>query len=442
MSDAQWSNVCNHVDSCALTGAAAFFAGIPDAALIANGPIWCYFYALRHLESSCPNVASRFHCSQPDNSAVVYGTEECLSKLLQQLRQTAKPAVLLIENSCSIGLIGDDIAGIAAQIGFDCPVICLDSGGLNGGFQDGYRAAAREYFAKTVLAAPAAVRPRSVNLLGCSAAYYNAANDHAELVRLLTLAGYEVVASPGAGSTTAQIAKMRSAELNLVIQRELGEPLAMQLQELYGMPYLAALPPYGLDGTVAWLAAVNAAFAGSSRSNYAPWEQEADNAKRFLSAATLDMQRLWGDPWFDRVVVAAPSSTALGLSQALRCEWVDAGYLTTIIHGNAQPVAPSALSCSDETIHAAHGSSAVETALRRLNGGLLLGSGNEKARVQHLELHAVQTLQIALPVHDEILISDRPFMGLRGARFLYETIWNRYIEQQQLTALNHRCFCK
>ena len=43
--DNHWGNICERVDTCALTGAAAFAAGIKDAKILANGPLWCYFYA-------------------------------------------------------------------------------------------------------------------------------------------------------------------------------------------------------------------------------------------------------------------------------------------------------------------------------------------------------------------------------------------------------------
>ena len=43
---AEWGNVCSRVDTCALTGAAAFFTGIKGAEVLVNGPLWCYFYAL------------------------------------------------------------------------------------------------------------------------------------------------------------------------------------------------------------------------------------------------------------------------------------------------------------------------------------------------------------------------------------------------------------
>ena len=74
LTDKQWENICERVDTCALTGAAAFVASIPKAEILANGPLWCYFYALRHLEASEHSIAQRFHGSQPDNNAIVYGS--------------------------------------------------------------------------------------------------------------------------------------------------------------------------------------------------------------------------------------------------------------------------------------------------------------------------------------------------------------------------------
>ena len=145
---AEWGNVCSRVDTCALTGAAAFFTGIKGAEVLVNGPLWCYFYALRHLETvsythlTLPTIYSRlgerFHGSQPDNNAVVYGTEECLTDALDYIRENRAPSILLIENSCSVSLIGDDIEGIAAKAKLPFSVIGMDSGGLRGGFAEGY----------------------------------------------------------------------------------------------------------------------------------------------------------------------------------------------------------------------------------------------------------------------------------------------------------------
>lgn len=425
---AQWSNVCTQVNTCALTGAAAFFAGIPDAAIVVNGPLWCYFYALRYVEKSCAGVGKRFLGTQPDNNAVVYGTEDCLLETLGSLRQSLRPSVLLIENSCSVSLIGDDIAGIAGQAALPCPVVCMDSGGLTGGFWEGYRAAANAYFGVMPLKKRASVQPRSVNLLGCTPCYYNMENDLREIRRMLALAGYTVLACPGAGSSTAEIAVMTRAELNLVIHAELGLTLAQDLQQQYGIPYLSLLPPYGTDGSLNWLKAIGQVLPAGGNGRQAI-EREADTLRSRLRAATRDFQLLWGEPWFERALVAAPGSVAFGLARALRSEWIDTGSLAVVLHnGEAVYPVPAGI---DAVLDGQNDSRAIEEHLVNLAPGLLLASGQEKALLQQQGVANVICQNISLPVHDEIILHDRPLMGLRGSYHMVERLWNQYMNYRQ-----------
>lgn len=422
----KWDNVCTQVNTCALTGAATFFAGIPDAAILSNGPLWCYFYALRHLEKTEPEIAARFYCSQADNSAVVYGTEEKLLNILQLLRKNIRPAVLLIENSCSVSLIGDDVAGIASQVDLPWPVVCLDTGGSQGGFREGYCAAAKEYFSVMPLQPRNLVKSRTVNLLGCTIGYYNSAHDINELKRMLALAGYQVLACPGVGSSTEEIAKMTEAELNIVVHEELGLEVAKILQEHYGMPYISLLPPYGIDGSLHWLQELGQAMHRESNHLQAV-QKEANNWEKKLRLATLGMQRIWGEIWFEKALVAAPSSVALGIAKALRYEWADIGYLSVLLH-DCLPVQfiPAEI---DELLDG--DSQLLEKKLASLEGGLLLASSNEKTILQQQAVANVVCQNIALPVHDEVILSDRPFMGLRGNCHLNERLWNQYIDFSQ-----------
>ncbi|QDR81173.1 nitrogenase component 1 [Sporomusa termitida] len=420
----RWDNVCTEGNTCALTGAAAFFAGIPDAAMVVNGPLWCYFYALRYLEKSCPNISNRLFCTQTDHTAVVYGTEEYLLEVLQSLRQSSRPAVLLIENSCAVSLIGDDLAGIAAQADMPCPVVCMDSGGLIGGFWEGYRTAAKAYLAAMPLKSRGQVEPHTVNLLGGTAGYYNAANDIQELQRILELAGYQVLACPGAGSSTEEIAAMTRAELNLVIHQELGQDMALFLQREYGMPYLALLPPYGLEGSRLWLKTIGQTL-GRGEQSLPAVQREIDSLYGRLRPATRELQRQWGELWFERTLIAAPSSVAFGLAQALYTEWADTGPLTVVAQGGIPSYpAPTGL---DTLLDGQTDSPAVARQLAAMRAGLLLASSNETAILQQRAAPAVICQNIALPVYDEVILTELPFMGLRGACHMTERLWNQYI---------------
>lgn len=419
----QWDNVCTEANTCALTGAAAFFAGIPGAVTVVNGPLWCYYYAIRYLEKSCPTISSRLFCTQPDHTAIVYGTEEYLLEVLQGIRRSARPSVVFIENSCSVSLIGDDLAAIAAQAEMPCPVVCIDSGGLTGGFWQGYRAAAQAYLAAVPPRPRRAVAPYTVNILGSSLGYYNGANDLREVKRLMALAGYQVLACPGAGSGVEEIAAMTQAAVNLVLHQELGQETALFLQREYGMPCLSLLPPYGLEGSRLWLETVGQAIGTDSQDLQAV-RREIDSLYGRLYPATRELQRQWGELWFERTLIVAPSSVALGLSQALAAEWADPGSLTVVLQDG---VSPYPIPHGPDTVwNGQTDSRAVEQYLEEMTAGLLLASGNERAILQQ-RVAEVFCQTIAMPSYDEVILTDLPFMGLRGACYMTERLWNQYM---------------
>lgn len=426
MDKGSWSNICHQVDTCALTGASTFFAGIPDAAIVDNGPLWCYLYVRRNLENFCPTIENRFYCSQPDNDAVVYGTEDCLLEILQFIKEKSQPEVLLIENNCSISLIGDDLAGIARQAGLPFPVICLDCGSLLGGFWEGYRAAVRSYFSLLKLEEPRVVQPKTVNLLGCTPGYYNSPADLQELKRMLALVGCQVLACPGAGSSVAEIAAMGRAELNIVVHRELGLELAQILEKEYGMSYLAPpLPPYGIKGSLAWLQEIGKAI-DLDQQGWQKIREEADCLERQIHLATSKMQRIWGELWLEKTVIAAPSSVALGMAKILRYEWVDTGELTVFFHDDNSIYLVS--EGNDKLLTVPNDDPRkLEKELAQLSGGLLLGSSSEKALLQRLGVTKAVCQNIARPVYDEVILTEKPLMGLQGTCQMTEQLWNQYI---------------
>ena len=50
MRDNDFKTSCHHMSTCALTGASAFFDAIPGSFMLINGPLWCYFYAMKYVE--------------------------------------------------------------------------------------------------------------------------------------------------------------------------------------------------------------------------------------------------------------------------------------------------------------------------------------------------------------------------------------------------------
>lgn len=422
-----FSDVCMHTDSCALAGAAAFFAGIPDSAVIVNGPMWCYFYALRHLEDNLPLLSERMQCTQLNNTCIVFGAEDFLRDALQPFLDNP-PALLCIENNCSASLIGDDTGSIAQDMGINCPIVVFDSGGLTGGFTEGYVKAGQNLFDTLPVTGHIDMSKKRVNLLGLTTGYYNGVNDRCELEQLLNLAGYEINACPGAGTTTEQLKDITNASLNIVIHEELGLPLAEYLQKKFGMPHVSMLPPYGVMGTEEWITQINNVLPAP---NFARIKSEIDRVKNSLFLRINDFKAIWGELWYDEVIIAAPMTEAYGLAKALRYEWADTGRLTVICNDSPKTLKTAEYSgYIDNAFITGKDSKSIRAVLDGFRNGLLMGSSNEDSLLRRRHKKEFGMLPVAYPVMEHLLLTELPFMGLKGAQYIQQWLWNDFVAKK------------
>ena len=375
MSETEWEAACHHTDTCALTGSAAFFMGIPKSHVLVNGPIWCYFYALRYLEDAAGDLSSHVTCTQPPGTAVIYGTEDDLLRGFQAIRAADTPERVFVENNCGISMIGDDIAGIAAQADLPWPVYAADSGGVKGGFAGGW---AQGLALAVSEMKPQKRRPLAVNVLGATPFLLKGREDAAEIRRLLQAAGYEVISMPGAGSPWEDIMRAPAAALNLVIRDELA-----------------------LDAARASLA------------------EEIDARHTHMRHIAMDRESLWGSLWFDCILVSALPSEAAGIAEAVRGEWADTGRLMVHLQHGAAVTVPAA----DEVLTAGRDDAAIGAAYERWEGGLVMASTHEESRLIRLGKPFL-ACPIAYPSANHLFLSDLPFCGVRGAEYLYERLWN------------------
>ena len=429
MAGNSWFNHNECLQSCALSGAAAMAAGITDAYIVANGPTWCYFYAMKVTDRPGLNLGQRFLCTYPTNGAIVFGTEK---EVLQTLGDLAKlptaPGLVLVENSCAFSLIGDDLPSIVSASDLTCPILTMDSGGTLGDFWAGYRKSLLDLLKlgnfqkdneqnkdKTKL---------SVNFIGCSVTYYNELDDLAELQRLLKMVNVDVNLVLAVDHSMADLKQLPKADLNVVIHPELGHEAAEWLSKKLGMPYIEPVLPYGLEGTLAWLREVLDALmpAEDCSDKLTNIESLIQSEKARQFERTKEIQRLCGEPWFDSVVISAPSSVVQGMERALNDEWLDAGQFTYVVHDDSKnrPEYYSYVQGHDW-----------QAALQTGDNGLLLGSDQERRLCMPDKEVAFQT--ISNPEPPEVVLSERPFMGINGHRNMQAIIWNLYIQ-----SLEHR----
>ena len=444
MRDNDFKTSCHHMSTCALTGASAFFDAIPGSFMLINGPLWCYFYAMKYVEDYDASALRRFHCTQPEGNALVYGTEKDLLAGLDFVKANFTPERVFLLNNCSVSLVGDDIAGIAAKAELPCPVYAADCGGIAGDFAEGYEIALLRVIAEVKKNAEAKrdladvseansknadeakvsenlnletidCKP-SVNLLGLSPTYFRGEEDIKEIRRILEMAGYHINAIPGGGSAWSEIMQLPQADLNLVLRDELALKAAKELQAKFGTPYLSVGMPYGIAGTLRWLDAINAVLPAKNREAI---RQEAETVNARLQFRSSNMQSLWGPLWFDNILIAAPPSEAAGIAEAVRGEWADTGNL--VIHFTQDTaLRPQA---ATKICIAGKDDGAMKETFENWSGGLVMGSSLEASRLVRLKKPFVNC-NIVLPAYHEIIATDSPLCGIRGAAYLFERIWN------------------
>ena len=444
MRDNDFKTSCHHMSTCALTGASAFFDAIPGSFMLINGPLWCYFYAMKYVEDYDASALRRFHCTQPEGNALVYGTEKDLLAGLDFVKANFTPERIFILNNCSVSLVGDDIAGIAAKAELPCPVYAADCGGIAGDFAEGYEIALLRVIAEVKKNAEAKrdladvseansknadeakvsenlnletidCKP-SVNLLGLSPTYFRGEEDIKEIRRILEMAGYRINAIPGGGSAWSEIMRLPQADLNLVLRDELALKAAKELQAEFGTPYLSVGMPYGIQGTLRWLDTINAVLPAKNREAI---RQEAEAVNARLQFRSSNMQSLWGPLWFDNILIAAPPSEAAGIAEAVRGEWADTGNL--VIHFTQDTaLRPKA---ATKICIAGKDDGAMKETFENWSGGLVMGSSLEASRLVRLKKPFVNC-NIVLPAYHEIIATDSPLCGIRGAAYLFERIWN------------------
>ena len=184
------------------------------------------------------------------------------------------------------------------------------------------------------------------------------------------------------------------------------------------MSYIEPVLPYGLEGTLAWIHEILAALMPDevSADKLALIESLIQSEKARQFERTKDIQRLCGEPWFDTVVISAPSSVVQGMERAFNNEWLDAGQFTYVIHNDSKnkPEYYSYVQGHDW-----------QAALQTGENRLLLGSDQERRLCIPDKNVVFQT--ISNPEPPEVVLSERPFMGINGHRNMQAIIWNLYI---------------
>ena len=299
-----------------MTGAASAFLSITDSKVIMNCPRWCAVLAERELATAVKEYEERLFCSEVLEPDLLYGVSDKLQLAVEEACADQKKSFLAVLTSCSLSLIGDDIQGVCKSITANCPVIALDAGGLSGEYWQGWSNALTALLSDMKLqqTMPEAA---TVNIIGCSTCHPNWEGDMLELYRMLNSIGIKVnLCLLTNGTQLQELQKIGQAALNVVINKELGKPVAEWLFKNLNQQYIIADIPYGFTASINWLKKI--ATALKIETNIEALEHEIAAARENIFdsfSALCDIDNSWS---LKRLVISAGSSCAHSLAAVIK----------------------------------------------------------------------------------------------------------------------------
>lgn len=234
--------------ACAFCGSRVVLYPIADALHIVHGPIGCavYNWDIRGSLSSGPQVNRNSFSTDLVEKDVIFGGEKKLEASLVELIRYYRPQAAFVYSTCIVGLIGDDVEAVCRTVsrrtGVDC--VPVDSPGFKGTKRSGYEAACEAAFRLVGTGETAGVKRHSINLLG----EFNIAGEAWMIRQYFERMGIEVVSTLTGDGRVGDLRRCHGARLNLVQCSGSMTPLALRLQEEYGIP-LRRVSFFGFEDT-------------------------------------------------------------------------------------------------------------------------------------------------------------------------------------------------
>lgn len=140
---------------CSMIGACRVTAYADDVVVILNSPLGCAhtlrdrelernYQAANGLRGLFNSIGRRIVYTNLTNDDCIYGSGKKLAAAIGGVAKFYNPAYILVVNSCMVGIIGDDVAAVAAEAEavYKIPVLVIDSFGfMNGAYSNGFELA-------------------------------------------------------------------------------------------------------------------------------------------------------------------------------------------------------------------------------------------------------------------------------------------------------------
>jgi len=241
---------------CSYAGCKGVVIGpIYDILHITHGPIGCGWYSWlsrRNLtkirNEGETNYLQYSMSTDMQEEQIVFGGEKKLAEAIQEAYDEFKPKAISVYATCPVGLIGDDIHSVCANMkkklginifGFSCE-------GYKGVSQSaGHHIANNGVFKHMVGTDDSPVEAEyKINILG----EYNIGGDAWEIDRVLRLCGIHIIGTLSGGVTYGEICNCHMADLNVVMCHRSINYMAEMMETKFGIPWFK-VNFIGIEGT-------------------------------------------------------------------------------------------------------------------------------------------------------------------------------------------------
>ncbi|MBU0480309.1 MAG: nitrogenase molybdenum-iron protein alpha chain [Proteobacteria bacterium] len=216
-----------------------------DIVNLVHGPIGCSFYAWltrRNQTDAGPDGENYMtYCFSTDmqEQDIIFGGEKKLAAAIQEAYDLFHPKSIAVFATCPVGLIGDDIHTVAAnmkkKLG-DCNVYAFSCEGYKGVSQSaGHHIANNQVFRHLVGENDVPKEGKyKINLLG----EYNIGGDGFEIDRIFKKCGITCISTFSGNSTYDQFTSSHQADLNAVMCHRSINYVADMMETKYGIPWI------------------------------------------------------------------------------------------------------------------------------------------------------------------------------------------------------------
>jgi len=428
------AGIVDPLKPCSLTGAVRTVYSLKGAIPLVHGssgcmvPNWMFFSSE---QSSRFQTEARILTTRFEERDIIYGGKAKLRDSLLKVDRMFKPQLIVVISSCVASITGEDMAAVAASLRdqLNAEVITVDAGGFVGDFLEGQYRCLKALIDGLVEEGREKV-PDSVNIVGLTYNDYNWRADIEEIKRILGLLGINVISSLSISNSVDEIRNASSAQLNLILSDEIGFRIGEYMKHKYGIPYICHDQPlpYGIESTNEWVLRVAKEF-GKEQEAERIIAQESKTAYEMLSWKMVGYDQL---RWLAELPVGifAEASKAIGIMKYITRELLMEPVLISL-----KSIGPNSMKQLDDLLQEEGLSPKVLQRPDLLEQAEVVEkAGIDMAFGSTLELDICQQAGVKAfvafcsPVYHKVYVYERPFMGYRGALFLYEEILNERLK--------------